>query len=78
VLGKKSGLASIKVKCEELGLSVPEDRFPALLVEIKKIAIRKRSLLTDTEFRDLGRHRHTETPQWLTLPSLAAAAPVTQ
>jgi hypothetical protein len=37
---------------------VPEDRFPALLVEIKKIAIRKRSLLTDAEFRDLVAATH--------------------
>lgn len=58
VLGKKSGLASIKVKCEELGLSVAEERFPALLAEIKKIAIRKRSLLTDAEFRDLVATAH--------------------
>lgn len=54
VLGKKSGLASIKIKCDELGLTVPEDRFPALLAEIKKLAISKRKLLTDDEFKNLA------------------------
>ena len=53
VLGKKSGLASIKIKCDQLGLDVAEDRFPALLAEIKKLAIRKRQLVTDDEFRGL-------------------------
>lgn len=53
VLGKKSGLASIKVKCEQLGLSVAEERFPALLAEVKKLAIRKRQLVSDDEFRAL-------------------------
>ena len=28
VLGKKSGLDSIRIKVEELGLDVPEERFP--------------------------------------------------
>ncbi|MDK9704813.1 MAG: hypothetical protein OEL20_16925 [Sulfuritalea sp.] len=53
VLGKKSGLASIKIKCEQLGLNVAEDRFPALLAETKKLAISKRRLLTDEEFGSL-------------------------
>jgi len=53
VLGKKSGLASIKIKSEQLGLNVPEERFPALLADIKSLAIRKRRLVTDEEFRQL-------------------------
>ena len=31
VLGKKSGLDSIRIKVAELGLDVPEERYPALL-----------------------------------------------
>jgi isopropylmalate/homocitrate/citramalate synthase len=53
VLGKKSGLASIKIKCEQLGLNVAEDRFPALLAEVKKLAISKKRLVTDEEFGSL-------------------------
>ncbi len=53
VLGKKSGVASIKVKCEELGLEVAEERFPALLAEVKRMAISKRRLVSDDEFREL-------------------------
>jgi len=51
VLGKKSGLDSIDLKCRELGLSIaPAQRAP-ILAEVKKQAIAKRGLLTDEEFR---------------------------
>ncbi len=53
VLGKKSGLASIKLKCEQLGLNLAEDSYPGLLAEIKKLAISKRRLVTDEEFGNL-------------------------
>jgi isopropylmalate/homocitrate/citramalate synthase len=51
VLGKKSGLDSIRIKAEELGLSVPEERFPELLAAVKRLGTRKRGLVTDPEFR---------------------------
>jgi isopropylmalate/homocitrate/citramalate synthase len=55
VLGKKSGLDSIDLKCKELGLSIqPEQRGP-ILAEVKKQAIAKRGLVTDAEFRQLVR-----------------------
>ena len=55
VLGKKSGLDSIDLKCKELRLSIqPEQRGP-ILAEVKKRAIAKRGLLTDEEFRQLVR-----------------------
>jgi len=51
VLGKKSGLDSIDLKCKELGIeATPEQRAP-LLAEVKKRSITKRGLLTDEEFR---------------------------
>ncbi len=51
VLGKKSGLDSIDLKCKELGLTItPEQRAP-ILAAVKKRAIAKRGLLTDEEFR---------------------------
>src|ERR1700693_3342984 len=53
VLGKKSGLDSIDLKCKELGLTIqPEQRAP-ILAEVKKCSIAKRALLTDEEFRSI-------------------------
>jgi len=53
VLGKKSGLDSIRVKCEELGLNLAEDRYPELLAKVKELGARKRGLVTDDEFREM-------------------------
>jgi isopropylmalate/homocitrate/citramalate synthase len=55
VLGKKSGLDSIRIKVEELELDVPEDRFADLLAEVKARGAAKRGLVTDDEFRELAR-----------------------
>jgi hypothetical protein len=46
-------VASIKLKCEQLGLNLAEDSYPGLLAEIKKLAISKRRLVTDEEFGNL-------------------------
>jgi isopropylmalate/homocitrate/citramalate synthase len=54
VLGKKSGLDSIRIKAEELGLDVPEERHPELLAKVKELGARKRGLVTDEEFRELA------------------------
>jgi len=53
VLGKKSGLDSIRLKLEELGLEVPQEQYSELLAEVKRLGVRKRRLVTDAEFRDL-------------------------
>jgi isopropylmalate/homocitrate/citramalate synthase len=53
VLGKKSGLDSIRIKAEELGLDVPEDRRAELLAAVKRLGSEKRGLVTDEEFRAL-------------------------
>jgi isopropylmalate/homocitrate/citramalate synthase len=53
VLGKKSGLDSIRIKLAELGLERPEDEWPALLAEVKALGARKHGLLSDEEFREL-------------------------
>jgi isopropylmalate/homocitrate/citramalate synthase len=53
VLGKKSGLDSIRIKSEELGLDVPEDRYPELLAAVKEAGMAKRGLVTDAEFTAL-------------------------
>lgn len=53
VLGKKSGLDSIDLKCQELGLTItPEQRAP-ILMEVKRRAIGKRGLVTEEEFREI-------------------------
>jgi isopropylmalate/homocitrate/citramalate synthase len=51
VLGKKSGIDSIRIKCEELGLDVPEEAQRRLLAAVKKLGTDKRGLVTDDEFR---------------------------
>jgi isopropylmalate/homocitrate/citramalate synthase len=53
VLGKKSGLSSIKLKLDELGLEVPEDMHGELLAQVKEQATAAGRLMTDEEFRQL-------------------------
>lgn len=53
VLGKKSGLASIKIKADELGLDVPEESRAEVLDKVKQKGIEKDGLLTDEEFREI-------------------------
>jgi isopropylmalate/homocitrate/citramalate synthase len=54
VLGKKSGLDSIRIKAEELGVDVPEAARVELLAKVKELGTRKRGLVTDEEFRELA------------------------
>jgi isopropylmalate/homocitrate/citramalate synthase len=56
-LGKKSGLDSIRIKVAELGLEVPEERYPELLEAVKRAGTKKRGLVTDSEFRRLARRQ---------------------
>ena len=53
VLGKKSGIDSIRLKAEELGLDVPADRHAELLAAVKELGAREQRLVTDAEFRAL-------------------------
>jgi isopropylmalate/homocitrate/citramalate synthase len=46
VLGKKSGLDSIRIKLDELGIDAPEERWPELLQQVKDLGVRKRGLVT--------------------------------
>jgi isopropylmalate/homocitrate/citramalate synthase len=50
VLGKKSGLDSIRVKAAEFWLEVERDRWPALLAEIKRLGSERQGLVSDEEF----------------------------
>src|SRR6185295_2877285 len=54
VLGKKSGIDSIRLKAEELGLDIPADRHAELLAAVKELGARERRLVTDAEFRKLA------------------------
>jgi isopropylmalate/homocitrate/citramalate synthase len=55
VLGKKSGIDSIRIKCEELGLDLSEEAQRKLLEAVKRRGAEKRGLVTDDEFRELAR-----------------------
>jgi isopropylmalate/homocitrate/citramalate synthase len=54
VLGKKSGVDSIRIKAAELGLDIPEEKQAGLLAQVKELGTRKRGLVTDDEFRELA------------------------
>jgi isopropylmalate/homocitrate/citramalate synthase len=55
VLGKKSGIDSIRIKAQELGLDLTDDEQRRLLAEVKKRGTERRGLVTDDEFRELAR-----------------------
>jgi isopropylmalate/homocitrate/citramalate synthase len=55
VLGKKSGLDSIRIKAEELGLDLDQDSQRAVLERVKARGAELRRVLTDDEFRELAR-----------------------
>jgi len=55
VLGKKSGLDNIDLKCQELGLKLEESRRAAVLAAVKRRSIEKRGLVSDEEFREIVR-----------------------
>ncbi len=44
---------SIRIKCDELGLDVPEEAYRDLLAEVKRIAAERHGLVSDDEFRAL-------------------------
>jgi isopropylmalate/homocitrate/citramalate synthase len=54
VLGKKSGLDSIRIKAAELGLELDDEAQRDLLARVKELGTRKRGLVTDDEFRELA------------------------
>ena len=62
VLGKKSGLDSIRIKLAELGLEAPQEQHAKLLELVKQAGTKKRGLVTDVEFRRLvNRNRDRST-----------------
>jgi len=55
VLGKKSGIDSIRIKAEELGLDLSEEAERELLAAVKRRGEKKHGLVTDEEFLQLAR-----------------------
>ena len=55
VLGKKSGIDSIRIKAAELGLDVSAESHAELLAEVKRLGTEKRGLVTDDELRALAK-----------------------
>jgi isopropylmalate/homocitrate/citramalate synthase len=55
VLGKKSGIDSIRIKARELGLELNEEEQRRLLAAVKQRGSEKRGLVTDEEFVELAR-----------------------
>jgi isopropylmalate/homocitrate/citramalate synthase len=53
VLGKKSGLDSIRLKAEELGLDLPKDKIAPVLAEVKSLGSKTERLVSDEEFRHI-------------------------
>jgi isopropylmalate/homocitrate/citramalate synthase len=53
VLGKKSGLASIKIKTDELGLDLPEDLHAGILEQVKERAIENGGLVSNEQFIEM-------------------------
>jgi len=58
VLGKKSGLDSIRLKAAELGLEIPEERVGPILAEVKNAGTRAQRLVSDDEFQQIA-SRHS-------------------
>ncbi|HEX6664885.1 MAG TPA: hypothetical protein VF025_14530 [Gaiellaceae bacterium] len=54
VLGKKSGIDSIRIKASELGLDLDDQTQRELLARVKELGTQKRGLVTDDEFRSLA------------------------
>jgi isopropylmalate/homocitrate/citramalate synthase len=54
VLGKKSGIDSIRIKAEELGLDLDDDTQRELLAKVKELGTKKRDVVTDGEFQELA------------------------
>jgi isopropylmalate/homocitrate/citramalate synthase len=55
LLGKKSGLDSIRLKADELGLDLTDDDARRVLAGVKRLGTEKRGLVTDDEFRNLAK-----------------------
>jgi homocitrate synthase NifV len=61
VLGKQSGIASIRAKLSEFKLQCDEEELPLILAGVKAKAAEKRGAVTDVEFLDVFKSVHGDT-----------------
>ncbi len=54
MLGKKSGLDSIRLKAEELGIDIPEEQRRSVLAEVKTFGTQAQRLVSDDEFHQIA------------------------
>jgi isopropylmalate/homocitrate/citramalate synthase len=54
VLGKKSGMDSIAIKCREMAIDLSTEQQAAVLAAVKRRGTEKRGLVTDGEFREMA------------------------
>jgi len=64
MLSKKSGPYNVKLKLEELGLKVAEEKYPEILGRIYEKSLQKKGSLTDDEFleilQDMGLYKYKQ------------------
>jgi isopropylmalate/homocitrate/citramalate synthase len=53
VIGKGSGIDSIKAKLHELGVKATEEEAMSVVMAVKEHSLRTKALLTDAEFRQV-------------------------
>ena len=53
VLGKKSGVDSVRIVASRLGLSLPEEQRADVLAAVKELGTRNGRLVTDEEFTEI-------------------------
>ncbi|MBE3518958.1 MAG: 2-isopropylmalate synthase [Firmicutes bacterium] len=53
VLGKKSGINSVKIKAEEMGIALSEEEARAVLNRVKQLGIAKKGTVSDREFAEI-------------------------
>jgi methanogen homocitrate synthase len=53
VIGKGSGIDSIKAKLNELGVKATEEEAMSVVMAVKEHSLRTKALLTDEEFRQV-------------------------
>ncbi|MFQ5873179.1 MAG: pyruvate carboxyltransferase, partial [Dehalococcoidia bacterium] len=51
VLGKGSGLDSVAIWLDRIGVKATDEEMQAVLVEVKALSLEKKALLTEEEFR---------------------------
>jgi homocitrate synthase NifV len=65
VLGRQSGIASVRSKLSELKLRCDEEMLPIILAGVKAKAVEKRGAVTDREFSDVVKSVHGDTAMFI-------------